>query len=82
MLICIAFEYRHPLGHGGVEAAEFAKTNLFGFLPKTSEDLKANMRTAFLKTDEEFNKIANKNHLSSGSTAAVAIIQENQLVIG
>ena len=65
-------------GHSGRRACEFARDNLARHvqaeLASTPEPEEA-LRRAFLKTDEEFLKIAHKEGLGDGSTAITALVR-------
>jgi protein phosphatase 1L len=64
-------------GHSGRRACEFARDNLPRHVQaelSTSEPEEA-LRRAFLKTDEEFLKIAHKEGLGDGSTAITALVR-------
>jgi protein phosphatase 1L len=68
-------------GHSGRRACEYARDNLprqvQAELSKAEPD--EALRRAFLKTDEEFLKIANKEGLGDGSTAITALVRGRTL---
>ncbi len=68
-------------GHSGRRACEYARDNLprqvHTELSKAEPD--EALRRAFLKTDEEFLKIANKEGLGDGSTAITALVRGRTL---
>jgi protein phosphatase 1L len=68
-------------GHSGRRACEFARDNLPGQVINElhkSEPEDA-LRRAFLKTDEDFLKIAHKEGLCDGSTAITALVRGHTL---
>ena len=74
----------NQLGHGGPEAATFAKQNLAKNIftdPQFLTDTKACITQAFQQTDTEFNKIANEAELYCGTTAVTIIIQGTKYVL-
>jgi hypothetical protein len=75
-------------GHGGSEASEFSAQNLIQYLKadsnSTSSDpsqIKKCILDAFLKTDQEFIKMAEKEELFAGSTAICAYLLKDKLYI-
>jgi len=83
-------------GHGGKEAAIYARDNLFdnlksqpGFFDDNPENVKEAIRQGFIKTHMDMFKIVDTwpkrkdGHLStSGTTATVVILRESKIFIG
>ncbi|KAI3715664.1 hypothetical protein L6452_22650 [Arctium lappa] len=71
-------------GHGGARAAEYVKHNLFSNLikhPKFISDTKSAIADAFSHTDSEFLKSENNQIKDAGSTASIAILVGNRLLV-
>jgi len=71
-------------GHGGAQAAEYVKQNLFRNLrnhPKFISDTKLAIADAYQQTDSEFLKVENNQHRDAGSTALTAALVGNHLLV-
>jgi len=66
-------------GHGGIEAARFAKCNLLQniiYSEEFSESFEEAIRKGCAKTDHDFVEWALQNNVYSGTTVIAAILQE------
>jgi len=75
-------------GHSGKLAAEYARihlhSNIFDELSSnqwTEANVMSALHRGYLRTNEEFNIIANKNSINAGTTAASVIIWPNKIFI-
>ncbi|ERN07416.1 hypothetical protein AMTRI_Chr12g241640 [Amborella trichopoda] len=71
-------------GHGGAQAAEYVKQNLFSNLithPKFFSDTKSAIADAYNHTDSEFLKIDDNYQRDAGSTASTAVLVGDRLVV-
>lgn len=66
-------------GHGGVEAAKYAKKHLHEIFSNAKGSIQERMYEAFLKTDE---KLLQCSDIIAGTTAVVAFIEKDWLHIG
>jgi len=72
-------------GHGGRRAADFLCDNLHIFLRAQKSkglDIPEALAAALQQAEAEFNRIAEAEDLTDGSTVAVAIIDGSRLVVG
>eukprot|EP01103_Thecamoeba_quadrilineata_P008562 TRINITY_DN1829_c0_g1_i1.p1 TRINITY_DN1829_c0_g1~~TRINITY_DN1829_c0_g1_i1.p1 ORF type:complete len:513 (-),score=93.01 TRINITY_DN1829_c0_g1_i1:4-1542(-) len=71
-------------GHAGIEAAEYMSEKAHKYLladPNLEEDPTKALTTSFLKIEQEFLEVANKNEILSGTTALVLLVTKNQLIV-
>ncbi|KAL2236137.1 UNVERIFIED_CONTAM: putative protein phosphatase 2C 59, partial [Sesamum indicum] len=71
-------------GHGGAQAAEYVKRNLFSNLvrhPKFLSDIKSAIVDTFSHTDSEFLKNESDQNKDAGSTASTAILLGDRLLV-
>lgn len=71
-------------GHGGIQAAEYVKKNLFSNLishPKFISDTKSAISDAYNHTDSEFLKTDRNQPRDAGSTASTAILVGDRLLV-
>eukprot|EP01103_Thecamoeba_quadrilineata_P005364 TRINITY_DN1517_c0_g1_i2.p1 TRINITY_DN1517_c0_g1~~TRINITY_DN1517_c0_g1_i2.p1 ORF type:complete len:165 (+),score=29.03 TRINITY_DN1517_c0_g1_i2:256-750(+) len=71
-------------GHGGRRAADYAATNLHKYLcqdPFFGYDPKDALRRAILQIEEEFVSIASRENLQDGTTAVIAMILGQKLIV-
>ncbi|KAL0407878.1 UNVERIFIED_CONTAM: putative protein phosphatase 2C 59 [Sesamum radiatum] len=71
-------------GHGGAQAAQYVKRNLFSNLvrhPKFLSDIKSAIADTFSHTDSEFLKNESHQNKDAGSTASTAILLGDRLLV-
>eukprot|EP00250_Pteridium_aquilinum_P027335 c346_g1_i1 orf=322-1185(-) len=71
-------------GHGGSQAAEYVRKNLFQNLikhPKLITDTKDAIVESYQQTDTEFLQVENSKENDAGSTASTAILVGNRLLV-
>jgi len=72
-------------GHGGHRAASFAAEKMHGFLTRTKafkgRDLLTALQQAFHDCETEFIQIAGREGLRDGTTAIVALVQDDVLTV-
>ena len=71
-------------GHGGTQCAQFLREKLHHMVlsdPKVRTEPEKALHDAILKAEEEFMELCRVEKLESGSTAAVALLIEERLVV-
>ncbi len=71
-------------GHSGVQAASFCKKELLQCITKQStfeSNLEKSITAGFLECDEKMKKLFATNNVTAGSTACIAVIHENHLIV-
>eukprot|EP00163_Fabomonas_tropica_P026076 TRINITY_DN4654_c0_g1_i1.p1 TRINITY_DN4654_c0_g1~~TRINITY_DN4654_c0_g1_i1.p1 ORF type:complete len:343 (+),score=70.38 TRINITY_DN4654_c0_g1_i1:1446-2474(+) len=71
-------------GHGGSRAAEFVSAHLHEFIfesPAFKTDPQEAMRQGIAKVEEKFLDLAVESELADGTTATVALIHGNELIV-
>lgn len=75
--VLLYVKFMRPSGHGGSEAASYAKQHLARSILHHKQflsDPKSAIIAGFLETDKKFCELAEENELYSGTTAVIAFV--------